>query len=87
MMRRRGRHWQQLHRLIYPVAVLGVIHYWWLVKRDVTQPLVFGAVLTLLLAMRLPWAVSFLSAVRGRLAPGPILRAGAARGGGAGSAQ
>src|SRR5512143_3983173 len=71
MMRRLGRHWQQLHRLIYPVAVLGVIHYWWLVKKDLTQPLIFGAVLALLLAMRLPWGVSFLSAVRGRLAAAP----------------
>jgi sulfoxide reductase heme-binding subunit YedZ len=69
MMRRLGRHWQQLHRLIYPIAVLGVIHYVWLVKKDVTQPLLFGAVLALLLAMRLPWGLSVLHAVRGRLAP------------------
>ena len=37
MMRRLGRRWQQLHRLIYPVAMLGVIHYVWLVKKDLTR--------------------------------------------------
>ena len=60
MMRRLGRRWQQLHRLIYPIALLGVIHYLWLVKKDVTQPLIFGAVLTLLLIMRLPWRLGAL---------------------------
>ena len=69
MMRRLGRRWQQLHRLIYPVALLGVVHYLWLVKKDLTQPLIFGAVLALLLAMRLPWGLGVLHAVRGRLAP------------------
>jgi len=69
MMRRLGRRWQPLHRLIYAIAVLGVIHYLWLVKKDMTQPLIFGAVLALLLVMRLPWGLSVLHAVRGRLAP------------------
>ena len=69
MMRRLGRRWQQLHRLIYPVALLGVVHYVWLVKKDLTQPLIFGAVLVLLLAVRLPWGLGVLHAVRGRLVP------------------
>jgi len=43
-----------LHRLIYPIAIAGVIHYSWLVKKDLTQPLIFAALLTLLLAARLP---------------------------------
>ncbi len=68
MMRRLGRRWQQLHRLIYLIALLGVIHYLWLVKKDLTQPLIFGTVLVLLLAMRLPWGLRVLHAVRGRLA-------------------
>lgn len=67
MMRRLGRRWQQLHRLIYPIALLGVIHYLWLVKKDLTQPLIFGAVLVLLLALRLPWGLSVLHTVRSRL--------------------
>lgn len=52
MMRRLGRRWQQLHRLIYPIAAAGVIHYWWLVKRDITQPAIYAAVLSLLLGYR-----------------------------------
>ncbi len=54
MMKRLGRHWQQLHRMIYAIAVLGVVHYWWLVKKDITQPLVYACILAILLAMRLP---------------------------------
>ena len=54
MMKRLGRHWQQLHRMIYAIAVLGVVHYWWLVKKDISQPLIYACVLAMLLAMRLP---------------------------------
>src|SRR3954466_12736741 len=49
MVRRLGRNWQRLHRLIYAIATLGVIHFWWLVKRDITEPLIFAAVLSVLL--------------------------------------
>jgi methionine sulfoxide reductase heme-binding subunit len=66
MMRRLGRRWQQLHRLIYVIAMLGVIHFLWLVKKDLTEPLTFGAVLALLLALRLPWGVALLQAARAR---------------------
>jgi len=66
MMRRLGRRWQQLHRLIYLVAMLGVSHYAWLVKKDLTQPLIYGAVLAVLLVMRLPWGVSLLQSARSR---------------------
>jgi sulfoxide reductase heme-binding subunit YedZ len=69
MMRRLGRRWQQLHRLIYLIAVLGVIHYLWLVKKDLTEPLLYGGVLALLLAVRLPWGVAVLQAVRNRWVP------------------
>jgi len=69
MMRRLGRRWQLLHRLIYLVAVLGVIHYLWLVKKDLTEPLVYGGILVLLLAVRLPWGVVLLKAARDRLVP------------------
>jgi Predicted membrane protein len=54
MMRKLGRNWQRLHRLVYFIAGLGVVHYWWLVKKDITQPLVYACVLAILLAMRLP---------------------------------
>ena len=69
MMRRLGRHWLRLHRLVYPIAVLGVVHYLWLVKKDLTEPLIYGAVLALLLAMRLPWGVCLLQAARHRFMP------------------
>ncbi|MDO9468763.1 MAG: protein-methionine-sulfoxide reductase heme-binding subunit MsrQ [Thiobacillus sp.] len=63
MMRRLGRRWQHLHRLVYAIALLGVIHYLWLVKKDLTEPLLYGSVLVLLLALRLPWGVAVLTAV------------------------
>jgi sulfoxide reductase heme-binding subunit YedZ len=44
--------WNQLHRLIYPIAVLGVLHYWWLVKRDLTWPVIYALILVLLLGYR-----------------------------------
>lgn len=53
MIRRLGRNWQRLHRLIYATAVLGVIHYYWLVKSDVTWPFRFAVLLALLLGARL----------------------------------
>lgn len=53
MMRRLGRRWQSLHRSIYPIAVLGVWHYWWQVKADFREPLLYAALVTLLLGWRL----------------------------------
>mgnify|MGYP000193048551 CR=1 FL=1 len=55
MVRRLGRNWQRLHRLIYVVAILGVVHFWWLVKRDLTEPMIFAAVLAALLGVRIYW--------------------------------
>ncbi|OGU22152.1 MAG: sulfoxide reductase heme-binding subunit YedZ [Hydrogenophilales bacterium RIFOXYD1_FULL_62_11] len=65
MMRRLGRRWQHLHRLIYLVALLAVVHYLWLVKKDLTSPLIYGAVVVILLALRLPWGVRLMQALRG----------------------
>lgn len=53
MMRRLGRRWQQLHRLVYLVGIGGVVHYWWLVKKDVTEPAWYALVLALLLGYRI----------------------------------
>jgi len=69
MMRRLGRRWQLLHRLIYLIAPLGVIHFLWLVKKDLTEPLIYAAVLALLLIVRLPWGVTLLQTARSRFAP------------------
>ena len=47
-----GRNWIALHRLVYVLAICGVIHYWWLVKRDITQPAIYALLLALLLGFR-----------------------------------
>jgi sulfoxide reductase heme-binding subunit YedZ len=53
MQRRLGRRWTRLHSLIYPIAVLGVWHYWWGVKKDIREPLAFACVLAVLLGYRI----------------------------------
>ena len=50
-----GRRWLQLHRLVYVIAPLAVLHFWWMVKRDLTQPVIYAVLLSLLLGMRLLW--------------------------------
>lgn len=52
MMRRLGRRWQTLHRLVYPIAILAIWHYYWQVKADVREPLWYAAVLSVLLGWR-----------------------------------
>lgn len=52
-MRRMGRRWQRLHRLIYPAAILGCTHFYWQVKADIREPLVYILVLAVLLGWRL----------------------------------
>ncbi|TCS73356.1 sulfoxide reductase heme-binding subunit YedZ [Sulfuritortus calidifontis] len=54
-MRRLGRNWQRVHWLIYPAAIAGVLHYGWLVKKDLTQPLIYGGILALFLGLRVFW--------------------------------
>lgn len=51
-MRRLGRRWQTLHRLVYVIVPLAVVHYWWQVKRDVTEPLVYAVIVAALLGYR-----------------------------------
>lgn len=52
-MRRLGRNWGRLHRLVYAIAVLAVLHFWWVVKSDVREPLLYAAILAALLGWRL----------------------------------
>jgi methionine sulfoxide reductase heme-binding subunit len=52
MIRRLGRKWQTLHRLVYASALLGVVHYWWLVKADIRSPIMYAAIVSLLLGFR-----------------------------------
>jgi sulfoxide reductase heme-binding subunit YedZ len=53
MQRRLGRRWTKLHQLIYVIAVLGVWHFWWQVKKDIREPLVYACILAALLSYRL----------------------------------
>lgn len=58
MMRRLGGlRWRRLHRLIYVIAFLAVIHFFWMVKIDTREPLLYGAELAVLLGLRLWWSV------------------------------
>ena len=52
MMRRLGKRWQTLHRWVYAAAILGVWHYYWQVKKDVREPLIYAAILAALFAAR-----------------------------------
>ena len=52
MMRRLGRRWQRLHRLIYPITALGIWHYYSQVKADIREPLIYLGLLAVLLAWR-----------------------------------
>jgi sulfoxide reductase heme-binding subunit YedZ len=55
MRRRMGRRWQKLHYAAYVIALLGVWHYWWQVKKDVTNPLVYATILAVLFGARIVW--------------------------------
>jgi len=55
-IRRLGRRWQRLHQLAYAAAIGAVIHFWWLVKEDVTEPRRWMVLVTLLLGLRAWWA-------------------------------
>ena len=52
-MRRLGRRWHRLHKLVYPAAILGCVHFWWQVKADWREPLAYAVILAGLLVWRL----------------------------------
>ena len=54
MVRRLGSKWRQLHHLIYPVGILAILHFLWLVKADLLEPAIYGLILLGLLILRLP---------------------------------
>jgi methionine sulfoxide reductase heme-binding subunit len=53
MIKRLKSNWKKLHQIVYLIAILGVLHFWWLVKKDVTEPIYYATVLALLLGVRL----------------------------------
>ena len=63
-IRRLGRRWQQLHRLVYLAAVGAVIHFWWLVKADITLPRRWAVTLAVLLGFRVWWMLRTRTSLR-----------------------
>lgn len=63
-VRRLGSTWRRLHRLVYPAALLGGVHYVMLVKGFQVEPLIYLGVIIVLLVMRLPWARLRLASLR-----------------------
>jgi sulfoxide reductase heme-binding subunit YedZ len=55
-IRRLGRKWQTLHRLVYVAAILGVVHFWWLVKADISEPRRWAIAVGALLGFRVWWS-------------------------------
>lgn len=54
MMRRLGKNWKRLHRLVYIAMLLGVLHYIWVQKSDIREPLIYGGILLVLMVLRIP---------------------------------
>lgn len=52
-VRRLGKRWKRLHQLVYLAAILAIVHYVWLVKADIREPLLYGAMVAVLLVVRL----------------------------------
>jgi sulfoxide reductase heme-binding subunit YedZ len=59
MIKRLGRNWARLHKLIYVIAPLAILHYWWMKagKHNFEQPIVWGSVVAVLLLLRVWWSV------------------------------
>ena len=66
-MRRLGKRWKRLHRLVYLAALSAVVHFVWLAKGDIREPLLYGAVVALLLVVRIPPVRDALRSLRGRV--------------------
>jgi sulfoxide reductase heme-binding subunit YedZ len=60
MIKRLGRNWTRLHRLIYAIAPLAILHYWWMKagKHNFEQPIIWGSIVAVLLLLRVYWSVS-----------------------------
>ncbi|MBU6360124.1 MAG: protein-methionine-sulfoxide reductase heme-binding subunit MsrQ [Chloroflexota bacterium] len=65
-MKRLGRQWKQLHKLTYIAVPLAVVHYIWLVKADLRDPLLYATIVAVLLLLRLPWVRTQISKLKYR---------------------
>lgn len=68
MMRRLGKRWQKLHRLVYAITLLGVWHFYWQVKKDIREPLLYFGIFLVLMGWRLWWR----QRVKARSAPATV---------------
>ena len=57
MIRRLGKRWQQLHRLVYLAGITAVVHFWWVVKADFREPRLWALALSVLLGFRAWWVL------------------------------
>lgn len=73
--RRLGKRWKRLHQLVYVIGLLAVVHFVWLVKADIREPLLFGAAVLLLLLLRVPAIKRALVNLRYQIAGQPRGRA------------
>ncbi len=69
-----GKRWQWLHRTVYLIAALGILHFWWMKagKHDFAQPILFGSIVALLLLARVYWNIVQPRLQKRRPAPAPI---------------
>ena len=63
-MKRLGKNWKRLHRFVYLAGILAVIHYVWLVKSDIREPLIYASIVILLLILRIPTVRKFVSQIQ-----------------------
>lgn len=68
-----GKRWQWLHRLVYVIAPLGILHFWWMKagKNNFIEPIIFGSIVAALLLLRVYWKMSQARAQRSAVAPRP----------------
>ena len=66
MVRKLGKNWKKLHRLVYPAAFLACLHFIWLVKSDIREPLLYFGIFSLLMLLRLPVVQKKISLLRSK---------------------
>jgi len=72
-MHRLKRNWSRLHMLIYPVGLLAVLHFWWLVKSDLRQPALYAGILAMLMGWRVCKRLSARRTTARRSTPPPAI--------------
>ena len=74
-IKRLGRNWSRLHKLVYVIAVLAVLHFWWLVKSDLREPALYAAIAAVLLGWRAWKALKARASAKAKARSAPSARA------------